>query len=260
MALTAQLALLNEQRVFANSKRINLLKQIAVTGSLNQGAKAAGMSYKAAWDAISEMNTSFEEAVVISEKGGKGGGGAKLTPFAQRLLKVFAITEQVQTMALNALWDNDVNMNSLLELMAHFSLRTSARNQLSGVIKKVNHLGVNDLIEISLISGSQLVASVTHASTKELALIEGKTVLLLIKAPAVIVQSEKPLKTKDNQLSGKLVSMSCEEDKTELKLVIDNQQIIYAVTDSQASVNYQLDQDYWISFAANQIIIASLNE
>ena len=37
-------------------KRIALLARIAESGSITQAAKAAGMSYKAAWDAIDTMN------------------------------------------------------------------------------------------------------------------------------------------------------------------------------------------------------------
>ena len=46
--LTLQL----QQRLFADPRRIALLKQIDQTGSISQGAKNAGISYKSAWDAI----------------------------------------------------------------------------------------------------------------------------------------------------------------------------------------------------------------
>ncbi len=45
-----------QQRLFADPRRIALLKQIDQTGSISQGAKHAGISYKSAWDAINEMN------------------------------------------------------------------------------------------------------------------------------------------------------------------------------------------------------------
>ena len=37
------------------------LKQIKATGSISQGAKMAGISYKSAWDAINEMNQLADE-------------------------------------------------------------------------------------------------------------------------------------------------------------------------------------------------------
>ena len=40
-----------QQKLFADPRRIALLKQIEQTGSISQGAKNAGISYKSAWDA-----------------------------------------------------------------------------------------------------------------------------------------------------------------------------------------------------------------
>jgi molybdate transport system regulatory protein len=50
-----------QQRLFADPRRIALLKQIDQTGSISQGAKNAGISYKSAWDAINEMNQLSEQ-------------------------------------------------------------------------------------------------------------------------------------------------------------------------------------------------------
>lgn len=45
-----------QQKLFADPRRISLLKHIALSGSISQGAKDAGISYKSAWDAINDMN------------------------------------------------------------------------------------------------------------------------------------------------------------------------------------------------------------
>ncbi len=54
---------------------VSLLKQIKATGSISQGAKLAGISYKSAWDAINEMNQLTDDILVDRATGGKGGGG-----------------------------------------------------------------------------------------------------------------------------------------------------------------------------------------
>jgi molybdate transport system regulatory protein len=41
-----------QQKLFADPRRIELLKRVQQTGSISQGAKLAGISYKSAWDAI----------------------------------------------------------------------------------------------------------------------------------------------------------------------------------------------------------------
>ena len=77
-----------QQKLFADSRRIALLKQIEQTGSISQGAKNAGISYKSAWDAINEMNTLSEHPLVDRATGGKGGGGARVTRYGQRLIQL----------------------------------------------------------------------------------------------------------------------------------------------------------------------------
>lgn len=77
-----------QQKLFADPRRISLLKHIALSGSISQGAKDAGISYKSAWDAINEMNLLSEQTLVDRATGGKGGGGAVLTRYGQRLINL----------------------------------------------------------------------------------------------------------------------------------------------------------------------------
>ncbi len=65
---------------------VSLLKHIALSGSISQGAKDAGISYKSARDAINDMNQLSEHMLVERATGGKGGGGAVLTRYGQRLI------------------------------------------------------------------------------------------------------------------------------------------------------------------------------
>ena len=44
------------------------------------------MSYRQAWGLIDQLNHAFLEPVVISQTGGKSGGGAHLTDFGKLLL------------------------------------------------------------------------------------------------------------------------------------------------------------------------------
>lgn len=67
------------QHVTRRPQRIALLAQIAELGSITRAAKAVGISYKGAWDAIDELNNLAERPLVERSVGGKGGGGARLT-------------------------------------------------------------------------------------------------------------------------------------------------------------------------------------
>ncbi len=96
-----------QQRLFADPRRIALLKQIDQTGSISQGAKHAGISYKSAWDAINEMNQLSEQPLVDRATGGKGGGGAVLTRYGQRLIQLYDLLAQIQQKAFDVLSDDD---------------------------------------------------------------------------------------------------------------------------------------------------------
>ena len=85
-----------QDRLFADPRRIALLKQIEQTGSISQGAKLAGISYKSAWDAINEMNQLSEQLLVERATGGKGGGGAVVTHYGRRLIQLYDLLGQIQ--------------------------------------------------------------------------------------------------------------------------------------------------------------------
>ncbi|GHK53122.1 hypothetical protein KPZU09_28580 [Klebsiella pneumoniae] len=113
-----------QQRLFADPRRIALLKQIDQTGSISQGAKHAGISYKSAWDAINEMNQLSEQPLVDRATGGKGGGGAVLTRYGQRLIQLYDLLAQIQQKAFDVLSDDDaLPLDSLLAAISRFPCR-----------------------------------------------------------------------------------------------------------------------------------------
>src|ERR1035438_1141459 len=59
--------------------KTELLSLLVETGSLNEAAKRLNMSYMRAWTLVQTMNECFREPVVIAERGGKTGGGMKVT-------------------------------------------------------------------------------------------------------------------------------------------------------------------------------------
>ncbi len=55
------------------ANRVELLRAVGEQGSITHAAKAVGMSYKGAWDAIDAMNTLAGEPLVERATGGRGG-------------------------------------------------------------------------------------------------------------------------------------------------------------------------------------------
>jgi molybdate transport system regulatory protein len=74
--------------------KIALLEAIKSTGSISDAARSLGMSYRRAWMLINSLKEGFSEAVTVSSTGGKGGGGARVTPFGNSLIKQFRSLER----------------------------------------------------------------------------------------------------------------------------------------------------------------------
>lgn len=83
-----------EQGVFLGEGRVRLLKAIAKTGSLRKAASTLNMSYKKAWNLLDSMNKISPTPIVISTTGGKGGGGAHLTEYGEKVIQAFDTLNQ----------------------------------------------------------------------------------------------------------------------------------------------------------------------
>ena len=69
--------------------RVELLERIQDSGSIRQAALQMKMSYRQAWQFIDHMNTHLGEPVVVSARGGKGGGKAEVTPKGLAVVALF---------------------------------------------------------------------------------------------------------------------------------------------------------------------------
>ncbi|WP_158808903.1 winged helix-turn-helix domain-containing protein [Beijerinckia sp. L45] len=74
--------------------KIELLEQIASLGSISAAGRALGMSYRRAWELVDDTNQIFGQAVAERQIGGKGGGGATLTPFGVSLVSHYRAIER----------------------------------------------------------------------------------------------------------------------------------------------------------------------
>lgn len=74
---------------FLGHGRVVLLERIKEHGSISQAARSMEMSYKHAWDLLDSMNRQAGCSLVETSRGGKGGGGATLTPAGEKAIAVF---------------------------------------------------------------------------------------------------------------------------------------------------------------------------
>ncbi|MEA5137693.1 winged helix-turn-helix domain-containing protein [Arcicella rigui] len=74
---------------FLGKGRIQLLELIIEHGSISKAAKAMEMSYKRAWDLITSMNSQATKPFVVTQVGGKSGGGAIVTPEGLQAIEAY---------------------------------------------------------------------------------------------------------------------------------------------------------------------------
>jgi molybdate transport system regulatory protein len=74
--------------------KICLLEAIRDSGSLSQGARDIGMSYRRAWLLVESLKQSFREPVTMASTGGKDGGGMLVTEFGDALIKSYRELER----------------------------------------------------------------------------------------------------------------------------------------------------------------------
>ncbi len=249
------------QKLFADPRRIALLKQIEQTGSISQGAKNAGISYKSAWDAINEMNTLSEQTLVDRATGGKGGGGAILTRYGQRLIQLYDLLAQIQQKAFDVLSDDDaLPLDSLLGAISRFSLQTSARNQWFGTVTARDNDQVQQHVDILLADGTtRLKVAITAQSGKRLGLDEGKEVLVLLKAPWVsITLDPEAAKQADNQLQGVINHIDRGDEQCEVLMTLPDGQTLCATVPLAESRDLEEGAEATAYFNADRVIIATL--
>ena len=82
----ARLRIVLEPDIAIGPGKADLLEGINETGSIAGAGRALGMSYKRAWYLIETMNRCFKRPLVEASKGGRAGGGARLTELGHEVL------------------------------------------------------------------------------------------------------------------------------------------------------------------------------
>jgi molybdate transport system regulatory protein len=215
--------------------RMALLRAVAEQGSITQAAKAFGMSYKAAWDAIDTMNRVAGEALVERSTGGRGGGSTRLTERGQRLLQRYAQVDAVHQRFVSLLADASFDLEQDFSVLKVLNMKTTARNQFLGTVTAVRSGAVNDEVELTLPGGTRLVAIVTSESTEALGLRTQLSAIALVQAANVLLAThlEDAKVSARNQLPGTVHSITPGAVNSEVTLDIDaGGQIVAMVTEA----------------------------
>ena len=218
------------QHIARRPQRIALLQHVAEQGSITRAAKAAGISYKAAWDAIDELNNLAAQPLVERSTGGRGGGGARLSVEGERVLRLYQRLQALQAQILEA-----AEETSDLDLLGRLMLRTSARNQLQGRISGLRREGRHDRISLDLGGRLEIEALITRGSTERLELALGATVVALLKAGWVqLLGADEAPEPGSNCLEAKVEEVLADTDgPSEVRLALGNGQTLCAIAEDQ---------------------------
>ncbi|QPF74784.1 TOBE domain-containing protein [Roseateles sp. DAIF2] len=265
LALHGSLTLSAGGMPLGGENRIALLRAIGEQGSITQAAKAVGLSYKAAWDAVDQMNNLAGAPLVERSTGGRGGGSTLLTERGRQLVERFAQIEALHRRFVRQLSDEGADLSRDFQLLRMINMKTSARNQFVGQVCAYQAGAVNDEVSLSLPGGARIVAIVTRESTEQLGLKLGAEAFALVKASSVLIATgldETPgvRLSARNQLHGQVLAVTPGAVNAEVLLDIGGGQSL-AATITQASLqalDLRPGQAATALFKASSVILGSL--
>jgi molybdate transport system regulatory protein len=176
----------------ASDKRLDILRRIGEVGSISQAARDAGVSYKAAWQAVDTLSNLAGSPLLEKVVGGSGGGGARLTETGRQLL---AAAERLQTARSAAMTQAD---GSPAFGAGALALRTSMRNTLPCTVHRIQPQAGAMHVQLRLPDGQMVTARITRESAQLLGLAKGLRVLALCKATALSVSAASQLALPDH--------------------------------------------------------------
>lgn len=97
--LKLRFRVITDQACAVGPGKADLLRLVAKTGSISNAARQMNMSYMRAWTLVRTMNQCFSSDLILSVRGGKDGGGARLSPLGHKVLELYTEMEKESTKA-----------------------------------------------------------------------------------------------------------------------------------------------------------------
>ncbi|WP_136799100.1 TOBE domain-containing protein [Desulfosediminicola ganghwensis] len=193
----------------ANNTTVLLLEALDETGSINKAAQQVGLQYKSAWQKLDRMNNILPFQLYIKKTGGSGGGGSSLTEEGKGLLKRLRLLKNEYSQFTQFYSDNPNEALSTLKTLRRMEMTLSARNVWLGEVIEINQGAVNSVVDIRLKGGDRVSTVITERSVNRLGLGPLREVLVIVKAPNVLLGCDIDRKSISarNILTGKITSI-----------------------------------------------------
>ncbi len=239
-----------------------LLRAIDSCGSINQAAKQLGLSYKSAWSIIERGNNKSPKTLITSEIGGSKGGGTYLTPSGRILLNMFTKLEEQHEQFLIQLNQTVEADQEVLMLLKPLTIKTSAGNQLFGVVTEIKTGAVNTEVLVKLKGGDKVCSSLSHAEAQSLQLAVGSEVLVLINVNEISLTTgpERYRFSSRNQLLGIISRVQLAEVDAEIVIYLQGGDSFTVLITRQSAQNMRLKTGMQCRaiFKSNAILLATL--
>ena len=241
--------------------RIRLLEAIGRHGSISAAARAVGLSYKGAWDAVQALNNLSHQPLVLAAPGGKAGGTATVSPAGHALIAAFSRAETaLSTYAVQVQAVLDGEGTDFGNFLRSLTMKTSARNAYHGIVTQIVDGAVNAEVTLKVSDDIELVAVVTRESVVDMDLKTGVAVVALIKSSFVLLASghDRLGISARNRLLGTVSAITPGAVNDEVTLAFDAGKTLTAVITHSSCIEMGLEvgQPAQALIKASHIILA----
>lgn len=170
-------------------RRVDILRRIGESGSISEAARASGISYKAAWQAIETLENLAGGKLVEKAVGGAKGGGTHLTETGRQVLQISDRLAQARARIL-AEFSNEEK--PLVNQLNSGNILTSVRNNLPCTVEDVHHGPALVRVYLRIDEDHVLKSAITQESAQLLGIKPGMRLIAAAKATAVDVAKVFP--------------------------------------------------------------------
>ena len=259
MKIDALLSLKSDGRLLVGRDRVAVLESVAHTGSITEAAKVLGISYKSAWDAVAAINNLMPRPALLTQTGGRRGGGAIVTDEGRRLIIAFRRLEEKLAQISAMISKDGIDVDSEL-LFWSLSMKTSARNVFHGIVVDIRKAQVNVEVTLRVSEQHSIIAVITNDSAQELGIVVGREAVALVKSSFVMLARPEPaLKiSTSNRFDGTVVDRLDGGVNSEIVIDIGHGKTLASVITAASADEMKLCRGEPISafFNASQVILA----
>ncbi|MCW6508983.1 TOBE domain-containing protein [Lichenifustis flavocetrariae] len=259
MTIEAVLSLKGDALPAVGRERIRLLEAIARHGSISAGAKARGLTYRAAWQALDGMASLFGRPLLATRAGGARGGGSVLTDTGRNVILAYHWLDAELAQLTRRLGRECPGIGIAAPRHAAMLVKTSARNALPGRIVTIDTDGFVAEVVTELSPTAQVRARVTTDSLHDLGLRAGRDVIVMIKATLVALRScPEPLRAGLNCVAGTIAPQAHGANTAQIRLDIGAGLHLSGSPGTAAARDHEFAEGHpaWAVFEAAHVILA----